>query len=91
MDGASNARGARIGIVLESFEGIKLECLLKLGFSTSNNEVEYEVLVAGLQAAMKLGIVELEVCMGLKIKLDKSTIVRRKRKFLKVVHTKQTI
>ena len=29
--------------------------------------------------------------MGLEIKLDKSTIVRRKRKFLKVVHTKQTI
>ena len=48
MDGASNARGARIGIVLESSEGIKLECLLKLGFSTSNNEAEYEVLVAGL-------------------------------------------
>ena len=40
VDGASNAHGVGIGIVLESFEGIKLEHLLKLGFSTSNNEVE---------------------------------------------------
>ena len=40
MDGASNAHEVGIGIVLESFEGIKLEHLLKLGFSTSNNEVE---------------------------------------------------
>ena len=61
MDGASNTCKARIGIVLESLEGIKLEYLLKLGFSTSNNEVEYEVLVVGLQAAIKLGTEELEV------------------------------
>ncbi|XP_075650005.1 uncharacterized protein LOC142620529 [Castanea sativa] len=41
--------------------GIKLEHSLKLGFHASNNKVEYEALAARLQAAMKLGVVELEV------------------------------
>ena len=60
VDGASNAHGARIGIVLESLEGIQLECSLRLGFPTSNNEAEYKALVVGLRATMKLGVMELE-------------------------------
>ena len=61
MEGASNARKAEIGIMFESPESIKLECSLKMGFSASNNEVEYKALMVGLRAAMKLDAMELEV------------------------------
>ena len=61
VDRESNARRASIGIVLESPEGIKLERSLRLGFQASNNKVEYEALLAGLQAAKTLGATEVEV------------------------------
>ena len=41
MNGASNARGAEIGVVLKSPEGVRLECLVRLGFKALNNEAEY--------------------------------------------------
>lgn len=47
VDGASNAWGNRIVIVLISPEGIRLEYSLRLSFGVSNNEAEYEVLIAG--------------------------------------------
>lgn len=43
-----NAQGFGIGIVLKSLKGIRVEHSLKLGFQASNNEAEYEALVAGL-------------------------------------------
>lgn len=38
IDSISNARGAGIGIVIMSLEGVKLEHSLRLGFQASNNE-----------------------------------------------------
>lgn len=61
VQGVSNFLGAGIGIVLVSPKGIKLEHLLRLGFPTSNNEVEYEALMAGLRATQKLGVEDVEV------------------------------
>ena len=49
MDGASNARGSGVEIVLISPKGFKLERSLRLGFQDSNIEVEYKALIAGLQ------------------------------------------
>ena len=46
VDGASNARGSRVGIVLVSLEGVKLEKSLRLGFQASNNKTKYEALIA---------------------------------------------
>lgn len=51
---ASNAKGAGIGIVIISPEGIELEHSLRLGFRASNNKAEYEVVLAGLRAALSL-------------------------------------
>ena len=42
-DGAANQKGSGVGLVLISPEGITIEKSLKLGFSTTNNEAEYEV------------------------------------------------
>ena len=55
MDGIANQKGSRIGIVMISPDGITLEKSLRLGFSATNNEAEYEALLAGLIAMQKLG------------------------------------
>ena len=49
-----NQKGSGIGIVMISPNGITLEKSLRLGFSTTNNEAEYEALLVGLIAMQKL-------------------------------------
>ena len=61
LNGAANAQGAEIGIVLESPKGIKIEHSLRLCFRVSNNEAEYKALVAGLQAVVKVGATYVEI------------------------------
>ena len=48
MDGAANQRGSGVGLVLVSLEKITIEKSLRLGFSATNNEVEYETLLMGM-------------------------------------------
>ena len=45
VDGAANQKGSGVGIVLISPEKITIEKSLRLGFSVTNNEAEYETLV----------------------------------------------
>ena len=54
MDGASSARGAEAGIVIITLEGILLEHSFRFGFNASNNEAEYEALLAELRAVSRL-------------------------------------
>lgn len=61
VDGASNSRGARAGIVLLSPIGILHKSTLSIRFPASNNEAEYEALISGLKVAKALGIDELVV------------------------------
>ena len=37
--------------MLHTLEGDKIECMIRLDFSTTNNEAEYETLVEGLDLA----------------------------------------
>ena len=48
VDGAANQRGSRVRLVLVSLEKITIEKSLRLGFSTTNNEAEYEALLEGM-------------------------------------------
>ena len=48
IDGAANQRGSEVGLVLVSPEKTTIEKSLKLSFSATNNEVEYEALLMGL-------------------------------------------
>ena len=61
VDGASSALGARVGIVVITPEGIKLEHSFRLGFRASSNEAKYEALLAGLKVISDLGAKEVEV------------------------------
>ena len=62
VDGASNAQGSGAGLILTSPEGIDIEYALRFGFRTSNNEAEYEAVIAGLNLAHSLEVDQLEVC-----------------------------
>ena len=54
MDGAANQRWAGLGLVLISPEGIIIEKSLRLGFSATNNEAEYEALLIGMSMVRKM-------------------------------------
>ena len=61
VDGASNAQGSGAGFILTSPEGIDIEYALRFGFHASNNEAEYEAVIAGLNLAHSLEVDQLEV------------------------------
>ena len=48
VDDAANHRGSGVGLVLVSPKRITIEKFLRLGFSATNNEAEYEALLVGM-------------------------------------------
>ena len=61
VDGASNRHGAGLCIVLISPDGLTIDHSITLGFPASNNEAEYEALLAGLKSALQMQASELMV------------------------------
>ncbi|XP_050253830.1 uncharacterized protein LOC126699902 [Quercus robur] len=61
MDGASSAKGAGARVVIITPKGILLEHSFRLGFNASNNEAEYEALLAGLRAISWLEARDVEI------------------------------
>jgi len=61
VDGASNAMGMGARIVIITPKGIRVEYSFKFGFKASNNEAEYEALLAGTKDVLDLGAREVEV------------------------------
>ncbi|XP_030945767.1 uncharacterized protein LOC115970244 [Quercus lobata] len=55
IDGAANQRGFGVGLVLISPEKITIEKSMRLGFSATNNEAEYEALLVGMAMVQKIG------------------------------------
>ncbi|XP_058726285.1 uncharacterized protein LOC131597615 [Vicia villosa] len=54
VDGTSSSTGSGARIILENGEGTLIEVSLSLSFPTSNNQAEYEALLAGLRLANDL-------------------------------------
>lgn len=54
VDGAANQRGSGIRVVMISPEHITIEKSLRLDFSATNNEVEYEAFITDLDSVKKL-------------------------------------
>ena len=55
VDGASNQKGAGVGLVLTSSEMITIEKSLRLSFPATNNEAEYEALLEGMAMVLRMG------------------------------------
>ena len=55
-DGSSNRHAGGAGVVIQTPDGDKIECMIRLKFPTTNNEAEYEALVAGLDLAKAAGV-----------------------------------
>ena len=54
-DGSSTQRAGGAGVVIQTPEGDKIECMIQLDFPTTNNKAKYEALVAGLDLAKAAG------------------------------------
>nr|CAN66354.1 hypothetical protein VITISV_004958 [Vitis vinifera] len=60
-ESTSRSSGSRVGLLLQSPTGEHLEQAIRLGFSTSNNEAEYEVILSGLDLALALSVSKLRI------------------------------
>ena len=55
VDGVSNQKGSGVGLVLMSPEKVVIEKSLRLDFSATNNETEYEALLEGMAMIQRMG------------------------------------
>ena len=55
IDGASNQKGSGVGLVLMSSEKVVIEKFLRLNFSATNNEAEYETLLVEMAMVQRMG------------------------------------
>ncbi|MCH96604.1 gag-pol polyprotein, partial [Trifolium medium] len=59
VDGSSNLRGSGARVVLEGPDGVLIEQSLRFAFKASNNQAEYEALIAGMKLAKEMEVKEL--------------------------------
>ena len=55
VDRASNQKGSGVGLVLMSSKKVVIEKSLRLDFSATNNEAEYEALLVGMAMVQTMG------------------------------------
>ena len=55
VDGASNQKDSRVGLVLISPEKVIVEKSLRLDFSVMNNQAKYEALMMGMAMVQRMG------------------------------------
>ncbi|XP_058784623.1 uncharacterized protein LOC131659451 [Vicia villosa] len=62
FDGSTHKESSRVGVLLISPDGIPTKLKYRIeGPSFSNNEAEYEALIAGLEALLELGVTRVEI------------------------------
>ncbi|KAL0386418.1 UNVERIFIED_CONTAM: Transposon Ty3-G Gag-Pol polyprotein [Sesamum latifolium] len=59
-DGSSTSLGSGAGIIVETPQGDRLQYAIKFNFAASNNETEYEALIAGEKLALAAGAIHLK-------------------------------
>ncbi|GJU89645.1 reverse transcriptase domain-containing protein [Tanacetum coccineum] len=66
-DGSSCVDGCGAGVILTDPEGVEFTYALRFQFEATNNEAEYEALIAGLRIAEKIGVQSLQVNVDSKL------------------------
>ncbi|GKB82096.1 reverse transcriptase domain-containing protein [Tanacetum coccineum] len=56
IDGSSCIDGSGAGLILTNLEGMEFTYALRFRFDATNNEAEYEALIAGLRMAEQMGV-----------------------------------
>lgn len=56
VDGSSSSFGLGVGLILAPLEGDVVDYALWFDFPTTNNKIEYEVLIIGLKITKELGV-----------------------------------
>jgi len=55
VDGSSNQQGSGAGVIFEGPNRLLIEQALRFAFKASNNQAEYEALIAGMLLAKVMG------------------------------------
>ncbi|GKB57862.1 reverse transcriptase domain-containing protein [Tanacetum coccineum] len=89
MDGSSCTDGSGARLILTNLEGMEFTYALRFGFDATNNEAEYEALIAGLRIAEQMGVKNLQANVDSRLvanqatsrrsQLDKSLEVKTKK------------
>nr|GEY32452.1 reverse transcriptase domain-containing protein [Tanacetum cinerariifolium] len=66
-DGSSCVDGSGAGLILTNPDGLELIYALRFQFAASNNEAEYEALIAGLQIATQMGVKNIQANVDSKL------------------------
>nr|GEV09526.1 reverse transcriptase domain-containing protein [Tanacetum cinerariifolium] len=66
-DGSSCVDGSGAGLILTSPEGTEFTYALRFQFTASNNEAEYEALIAGLRIVAQMGVRNVHVSLDSKL------------------------
>ncbi|GKF52900.1 putative ribonuclease H-like domain-containing protein, partial [Tanacetum coccineum] len=66
-DGASNDHGSGVGLILIDPEGVEYSYALRLNFTNSNNDAEYEAPLAGLRIATKMKVEKMHAFVDSKL------------------------
>nr|GEU60348.1 hypothetical protein [Tanacetum cinerariifolium] len=66
-NGSSCMDGSGEGLILTNPEGIEFNYALRFQFAASNNEAEYEALIAGLRIAAQMGVKNVHVSVDSKL------------------------
>jgi len=61
VDGSSAQGRSRVGVLLRNYEGQEFGFAVKLDFVTTNNEAEYEAVIAGLALSREMGATNAEI------------------------------
>ncbi|GKA12898.1 reverse transcriptase domain-containing protein [Tanacetum coccineum] len=66
-DGAASSKGSGAGLILTGPSGVEYAYALRLTFASTNNEAEYEALLAGLRIARMMNVLWIEVKVDSKL------------------------
>ncbi|GJS18651.1 reverse transcriptase domain-containing protein [Tanacetum coccineum] len=92
-DGSSCVHGCGVGVILMDPEGTEFTYALRLQFKATNNEAEYEALIAGLRIAEKIGVQNLQVNVDSKLVANQvnGTYIAKKTDMIKYLEKVKTL
>ncbi|GJY95818.1 reverse transcriptase domain-containing protein [Tanacetum coccineum] len=92
-DGSSCVDGCGAGVILTDPEGVEFTYALRFQFEATNNEAEYEALIAGLRIAEKIGVQSLQVNVDSKLVANQvnGTYIAKETDMIKYLEKVKTV